>query len=344
MNDREAAAPAHLRPWHGPAERLAAGVAGLLMLGLSAVAMCYVVRQPGLDPIVIWPFFFWSLSTVGLGLLLWPLLRARLSGLVVGYALLLSLLIPEEPGFLARTLVRPGHEPSHAQRRRGRLVRVVTLNCGGGRVEAIRDALAQDPDILLLQESPGEEALDRIAPKDWEHAGWMDPAILVRGRLVARRLDKHRAHYVYFGTAYPDALGGVALGVVSTRLLQPVLRIELWRPEVWQRAREVEELRRKDIASLLEFGRHEAGDGPLIIGGDFNSPARHSLFVPFEQAGLTDSFAAAGRGWPNTITADFPFARIDQIWISHHFRPVYGRVVYTPHSDHRMVVVDLALR
>lgn len=321
----------------------ATGVAGLLALALSAVALCYALRRPGLDPIVIWPFFFWSGPLAALGLALWPLLRTRLSVLVVGYALALTLLIAEEPAILLHTLVRPGHELSRQERATGGLLRVVTMNCGGGDEVAILDALAQDPDIVLLQEGPGEVALERIAPEGWEHAGWMDPAIMVRGRLVAERLDKHRAHYVYYGTAHPDALPGVAVRVVSTRLPLPLLRFDIWRPTVWRDARAVEELRRKDVAALLEFGRHEAGSGPLIIGGDFNTPARHSLFVPFERAGLADSLAAVGRGWPNTITADFPVARIDQIWVSAHFRPIHGRAVFTPNSDHRMVVIDLEM-
>ena len=62
MDDLRTAARERLRPRYTPRERLAAGVAGLMMLGLSAVGICYAIRRPGLDPITIWPFAFWGLG------------------------------------------------------------------------------------------------------------------------------------------------------------------------------------------------------------------------------------------------------------------------------------------
>jgi len=201
VDDLRTAARERLRPRYTPRERLAAGVAGLMMLGLSAVGICYAIRQPGLDPITIWPFAFWGLGAAALGIILAPLLRLRLTVLVVGYGLLTTVVISEEPAFLWRSLVHRaagrarGRNPAPALRVvTAPALRVVTVNCAGGREDAILDALAQDPDIVLLQEGPGEAALERIAPESWECAGWMDPAIMVRGTLIAERLEKHLAH------------------------------------------------------------------------------------------------------------------------------------------------------
>ena len=58
---------------------------------------------------------------------------------------------------------------------------------------------------------------------------------------------------------------------------------------------------------------------------------------------LRDAFAEAGVGWGNTITNDFPFARIDQIWIDPHWRPRAVQAQRSAHSDHRIVIADLTL-
>ncbi|MGD9496319.1 MAG: endonuclease/exonuclease/phosphatase family protein [Armatimonadota bacterium] len=334
------ASPARRRQAAPPARVLAAFLAG----GMAAVAVCYAIRPPGLDPITIWPFAFWGLPVAVIALLLLPLLRWRLTLLLAGYALLVTLVVAEEPRFLLRELWRVPEPAIAAARAEGTLLRVVTMNCAGGREEAILDALAQDPDIILLQECPGEVTLQRIAPEGWETAGWLDPAIMVRGRLEAERLPPHLAHFVYYGIAYPEALGGrTPVAVLSTRLLLPLLRFDLWRPTTWREAAKLRGLRTismKQIADQVRAWR----EVPIIVGGDFNTPAGDSLFAPLRALGLTDSFLVAGAGWPNTITSDFPVSRIDQLWVSEHLRPLSGRVVVTPHSDHRMVVMDLALR
>jgi len=323
---------------------LATAAAALMVAGLTALALCYAIRPPGAYLITVWPFAFWTLPAALIAILLLPLLRWRLTVLVASYALLVTLVISEEPRFLLRDLWRdPGAAIAHA-RSDGTLLRVVTMNCAGGREGAIRDALAQRPDVLLLQESPGELSVSRVAPEGWAHAGWLDPAIMVRGGLDAERLPPHLAHFVYYGIAWPEALGGrTPVAVLSTRLKLPLLRADLWRPTTWREAAKLRELRATSMAQIAAQVR-AWGTMPIIVGGDFNTPAGDSLFAPLRAGGLTDAFAAVGRGWPDTITSDFPVARIDQIWVSERFRPLAGRVVFTPNSDHRMVVVDLALR
>ncbi len=328
----------------GPPSKLAYLIAGLAMLFLSGIGTLYVARPPGLDPVTIWPFAFWTLPAAVIAIVLLPLLRPRLTVLVAGYALLVTLVVSEEPRLVLRDLWRNPEPAIAAARADGALLRVVTMNTGGGNVRAIEDALAQGPDIILLQESPGELFVGRLTPAGWDSAGWMDPAIMVRGRLQADELPPHLAHFVYYGIAYPDALGGrTPVAVLSTRLMLPLLRAELWRPGTWREAAKVRDLRATSMAQIAAQIR-AWGEMPIIAGGDFNTPAGDSLFVPLRATGLTDAFGAAGTGWPNTITSDFPVARIDQVWVSDHFRPLAGRVIFTPHSDHRMVVVDLALR
>ena len=57
---------------------------------------------------------------------------------------------------------------------------------------------------------------------------------------------------------------------------------------------------------------------------------------------LQDGFGEAGIGWGNTITNNLPVHRIDQIWISQGLRALAVSARRTRHSDHRMVVCDIA--
>ncbi|WP_390622518.1 endonuclease/exonuclease/phosphatase family protein [Gimesia fumaroli] len=75
-------------------------------------------------------------------------------------------------------------------------------------------------------------------------------------------------------------------------------------------------------------------------GGDFNANPRDPIFRELP-ASLQDAFSTAGAGWGNTITNEFPFLRIDQIWSNDAFQPL--NVVSEPafDTDHRVVITDL---
>jgi len=49
----------------------------------------------------------------------------------------------------------------------------------------------------------------------------------------------------------------------------------------------------------------------------------------------------AGIGWGSTGTNHYPLFRVDQIWVSRHFRAESVTAQKTIHSDHRMVLCDL---
>ncbi|MGC8784761.1 MAG: hypothetical protein ACP5RN_10320 [Armatimonadota bacterium] len=55
-------------------------------------------------------------------------------------------------------------------------------------------------------------------------------------------------------------------------------------------------------------------------------------------------FGGAGAGWDNTITNEYPFHRIDQIWLSPNLRPLRVRAYRTQHSDHRIVMCEVRLQ
>jgi endonuclease/exonuclease/phosphatase (EEP) superfamily protein YafD len=325
-----------------PFGRLADVGVGLLILALSAMGYLYAANVPGLDPITIWPFWIWAGIFALIGLLLWPLLRRR-AALVVAFAVVAGVLLSEEPWFVLRSAWRDPGPAVRAAAADGRLLRVVTLNTEGGDVRAIEDAIDLEPDVILLQESPGASKLRGMVPSDWEPAGFGDSAMLVRGDLHASEHSKYLSHEMYVVRATPARLGR-SFTLISTHLVLPSLRTDIWRPVVWRKAEILEQSRRKTIRRLLEQ-RDRYGEGlPVIIGGDFNTPAGNWLLEPLIANGLTDVFREAGRDWPNTYPSDHPMERIDFIWASEQFDPLDAVAVTTEHSDHRMVYAALAWR
>lgn len=81
----------------------------------------------------------------------------------------------------------------------------------------------------------------------------------------------------------------------------------------------------------------------MVLAGDFNTPARSRSLAPI-RAMLDDVWLVSGRGWGATMTADFPVARIDQVWVEPaRLRPLAAWVHHATGSDHRMVVADVAI-
>lgn len=205
---------------------------------------------------------------------------------------------------------------------------VTTLNCAGSPF-AVSDALATSPDILLLQESPSEEALGQLLEVhpgyDYQHG--VDTSILVRGTITQTFNTP-----VYFQRVQAT-VDDIEYAIISLRLRTSTPRLDLWNPACW---RDQTEVRDKQRAQLLAIADALPKNGPLIIGGDFNVPQGDGIFDSLKPE-LHESFAQAGRGWGNTIIADIPLLRIDQIWTNKALECIDARAKFTPHSDHRMM-------
>lgn len=314
----------------------------ILCIVMSAL---YLVRPPNVDPITIWPFWFWALPGIFIGLLGVRRRTLRQALLALGLWAVAVGSIAEEPRMMLRliwhrTPVLSNHDGDE------QTLRVVSLNCAGGQLPAAAEALAQDPDIVLLQETPSQlELTELVADRPgWKALAAFDGAILVRGVLEPVALGLQQKRFFCYAFATPSRLGSNArVAVISTRLTLPSLRLGPWRPATWRGAARARAIRAKDMAQLAEKGHDASSQMPTIVGGDFNAPAGDSLFRVLKPH-LRDAFAEGGSGWPNTIINDTPWSRIDQIWISDHFAVRSGHVLPTEHSDHRMVVIDLILQ
>jgi endonuclease/exonuclease/phosphatase (EEP) superfamily protein YafD len=235
-----------------------------------------------------------------------------------------------------RSLARWGNETP--REKPGGALRVVTLNCGGD-IRAAREAAAWQPDVLLLQESPGEEQLAALRDDLFGAEGALvrapDCSIIARGRVMEapRRRARHFTHAVIRLSTGEEVM------IVSLRLRPVPWRLDAWSSDFWRTYADHRGRHRSELRRVMR-AVNESKKTPLIVGGDFNAPAGDAVFreLPTE---LRDAFREAGAGWGNTILNEWPVHRIDQIWSGRGLRASHARAMKTKHSDHRLVVADL---
>jgi len=305
----------------------------LSLLLCILVATCYVVRPILCAAVTVFPTWLWLVPGLFLAGLGWR--RRRLAGSVGVLWMLFLLGFAEEPWSLLRGTLPASHEGS------SRVIRIVSLNCAGGLLEAAREVKQYQPDILLLQESPSRGAVQQIAGELYgEEGGWahgLDASIIARGSVQPCPL--RRDEKIFLTHARVTLTGGKPMEVISLRLSPPTVRADLWSPDCWRQHAEVRRLHYEQIQMVMRRIEQIHPETPLIVGGDFNMPPGEAP-LRLLQKRLQDSFRIAGAGWGSTITNEYPFHRIDQIWLSPHLRPLRVRAYRTQHSDHRLVVCD----
>jgi len=305
-----------------------------------AVSACHWFQPDWLAALTLAPPWFWLLPGLLLVRLGYRRDRRRRSVAVLVLWLLFTGVFVEE----LRSLVRFGRTPTQewiAAREQGRAIRVVSLNCCLGNVRAAAEVAAYEPDIVLLQESPGREAIEELARELFGEGGRVvcgyDTSILTRWRIEPRPAAPS-SDFVHGVATLPS---GMAVDVVSPRLNPPVGRLDFWSPGFWRDHRNNRVIHRDQIRDVMD-----ALDGSptnhVIVGGDFNAPAGDGALAHLRPR-LHDTFRRAGRGWGNTGTNEFPLFRVDQIWASRGLRAESVRAQRTVHSDHQMVVCDLVV-
>ncbi|MBI1390765.1 MAG: endonuclease/exonuclease/phosphatase family protein [bacterium] len=85
-----------------------------------------------------------------------------------------------------------------------------------------------------------------------------------------------------------------------------------------------EGLRKREAAEVIRSMRADLDAGRnVILQGDFNHEPSESTYKLWMDAGLTDSFAKAGRGQGLTFNSTGPYKRIDYVWSN---KPVSSRL------------------
>lgn len=215
-------------------------------------------------------------------------------------------------------------------------IKVVSLNCAGGTIEAVQEAFKEDPDVLLLQESPSKTEIEKLLSEKYSGVWGVDASIWVKGTCKALPIPRTTLNFVL---AEAD-IKGRTFTICSLRLQPPVLRFDYWNPDCWNEYAEARQRRKTELDEVVQ--QIPIGESAeLIIGGDFNTPED-----PLVQANLhhiaKDSYRKAGKGWGKTAVNPWPLVRIDQIWIGQESQVISCISKLTEHSDHCMVVTMIS--
>ena len=217
-------------------------------------------------------------------------------------------------------------------------IRLVSWNIGAGNTNYLEPLTPYRPDIVLIQEG--------MTPSEiWEGFEWygtLDPCIL--SRFSAKVLPTHKVGPWTEPQLLLVEIKGKKVLLANVRLLLPSAVIQIVSPfeedPIENYRARIEQYDR--LAKLLQSTAKETGVHSIILAGDFNVPARWPSLDPFRKF-LADVWLAEGRGWSATVPEFLPLSRVDQVWISDDIRPVCVRTVHLAGSDHRGLVVDLAI-
>jgi len=100
------------------------------------------------------------------------------------------------------------------------------------------------------------------------------------------------------------------------------------------------EERAKQLEGALSF--IEEHPGPALFGGDFNSTSDSPVYERIAAADFVDPFVATGAEPSPTSPSEAPKRRIDFVWVR-GLQPTAAEVLASTASDHRLVVIEVAL-
>ncbi|MER5478401.1 endonuclease/exonuclease/phosphatase family protein [Streptomyces sp. NPDC002734] len=333
----------------GAGRTVAAWGSAALLAGTSAVTAFRVADADGPTPVPqLLAFLPWLLVPAGLGLLC--ALPARRPGLAVWGAGLTALLAwyTAAPGAVRAAERAPAAEGAPSAE-----LWVLTANLQFGQAaEALVDLVRRDePDLVFVQEcDPAcvrELAGALAATHPHRHAVEAPgPA----GSVILSRRPLTPAAGVPAEMGQPGAFVEAGGHRVRLQLAHPSPptpgRLAAWRAELdglrrWARERAVGERAAKD-------GGAGGEDTPVILAGDFNASRDHAAFRRLlRDGGLADAAALAGEArassWPVT-GGPSPGVQIDHVLVSAGFTARDARFLEMEGSDHRALLVTLALR
>nr|WP_066072577.1 endonuclease/exonuclease/phosphatase family protein [Frankia sp. EI5c] len=306
----------------------------------AALAVLAVGRLVHLDDALVWPYSAINALTP---LLYLPVYAAVTVGFALrrGRLMILCVLVAAAHLFWTVPELIPG-SPEDAPQGSARL-RVMTANllyhnADAGRLG--RQIRETSPDVLVLVE--------------------VSPLTLAKvqdsGALGAYRYSEVRPRPGAFGAAvfsrFPlsDAAAPEVGGSMS---LRATVRVDERRSFVVYAVHTISPTSgdftrrwREQLDTLRDEVR--AARLPVVLAGDFNATRDHRPLRELVSAGVRDAHDVVGAGWTPTWNADMvafpPVLRIDHVLTSPAFAVTGYRVGSAFGSDHKPVVVDLAMR
>ncbi len=148
------------------------------------ISSCYWLQPDWLAPVTLVPTWFWLVPALVLTGCGFSRAHKRSFAAVAVLWVVYAAVVVEE----SRSLVRAAGWRTSAWEAacdEGRAIRVVSLNCAGGNPLAAAEVLPWQPDLVLLQESPSREHVERLARQLFgEDGGYLwgtDTSIVARG-------------------------------------------------------------------------------------------------------------------------------------------------------------------
>ena len=321
-------------------------VAGVLWLavGVGYIYVGYVLWGPGdLESVSSVYLWFWYVAFVarvfafqaGLALVLLAVVALLLRRYRAVLAVLPLLAVTLGPD-VRQCFVSPP-QGTEAAVLRVMSVNLLCNNCN--RAQLIAEIEAAEADVVLFQE--------------YTYV-WHDELQAALGDLYPHVLHVRRRNPL--GTAIYSKLSFVGQPVVRRRLENlPELHatveyggraIRLYNVHLLPPRLSLVSKMRAQFRELLQDLREE--QGPVIMGGDFNYTERVRAHDLVRQAGFADAHEAAGWGrgatWPVSGNLRYlPGIRLDRVYLGCGLRAMRCRTGVGAGSDHRPVIVDVAV-
>ncbi len=196
------------------------------------------------------------------------------------------------------------------------------------------------PEVLLLQEIKPHQLEDLLAEIDQQAQDGVKLNVVYEPELLQAVLSPHPLHPL---GAFARKGQAQSVRVETPRGPVTVFNIHPLRGNWLRRHDKIADLLREDVLTT---------EGPVILGGDFNTTDQIRTYRMVARH-LRNSHWEAGRGFGFTFPADGyrlrgrwpvpPLVRIDHIFYSGHWAAVGSRTLTDGGgSDHRPVVAELA--
>ena len=212
--------------------QLACSVSVFLWL---TVLLCLVIQPDILAAITLVPPWCWVVAGVVLALLGYQRAARRWSLLAIMLWIVFAFVFVDETHGLWRAIGRQVYPTNVSVESKEPLsekpLRVISLNCANDN-DAAREVIQLEPDIVLLQESPGREQVAELASELFGESGSFvhngDASIIARGTFSDLTPDdvSHFAH------ARVQLDAGPELDIISLRLAPPVFRMDFWSSKI----------------------------------------------------------------------------------------------------------------
>ncbi|MDF1752528.1 MAG: endonuclease/exonuclease/phosphatase family protein [Verrucomicrobiales bacterium] len=314
-------------------------VPAVVLLAYAGLWICKFNQWDSLTFITVIPFWMWAMPGILISVIAALLVRSRFSYVVLAIWALTALFASAETRGLFRSAVGNRSASLSAKKSKG-LIKLISINCRSGNLQAAQEAIELKPDLVLLQEAPDREDIEELTRRLFGELGHFvaanGTAIIGKGDfLTFAEDDTTPTIHARFKHS-----SGVLIDLSSVKLEESIPEAEFWKLPVREKMAANRVKNRKSLRKYIGHYRPNAGQPIRIVGGDFATPPGDDIFRPLRKAGLRDAFDNSGRGTGNTFPAKFPIFRLDQIWISPEAQLLKTYTHRTSHSDRQIVICE----